>query len=127
MSPGGGARDVVRNFNISIFQGCCKRLSPASIYIGAAGGICRGGSAKKISYIKKCVPGLWLRPRPAGDPGVCAEKRPEVAPRYIPAEEVLSPCNFFLRLGGCAEVNTGLPDNLLICGEVCESLADLAE
>lgn len=83
--------------------------------------------ARKIFYIIKRCAGAVVTMRPAGSPGVCAEKRPEVAPRYIPAEEVLSPCNFFLRIGCCAEVNTGLPDNLLICGEVCESLADLAE
>ena len=63
---------------------------------------------KNILYKEMCA-GAVITMRPAGGPGVCAEKRPEVAPRYIPAEEVLSPCNFFLRIGGCAEVNTGCP------------------
>lgn len=78
------ARDAVRNFNISIFQGCCKRLSPASIYIGAAGGICRGGSEKNILYNKEVCRG-------------CGHDAPSGKPRSMRGEKA----------GGCPEVYPG--------------------
>lgn len=112
------ARDVVRNFNISIFQVAVNALPGLNIYRCCRRDLSRRKRKKNILYKEMCA-GVTMRP--AGGPGVCAEKRPEVARRYIPADGVISPCNSILRIGGCAEVNTGLPDNLLICGEVCGS------